>query len=78
MQRTPPYDTGKLKIGCHYEPRHSMPMSRDMELLQTALLRYRGPRIDIDMRRVLELTSYAVSVLIALLILFILYLPKST
>ncbi len=65
MQRVTPYDTGKVKIGCHYQPPARIDMSADMERLQSGLLRYRGPRIDIDVRRILERVSYAGSACIA-------------
>ena len=36
------YNTGKVKIGLHYvKPPQRMELSRDMELLQTALLRFK-------------------------------------
>lgn len=39
MNRLPPYDTGKVKIGLYYEPPREQYMSRDAELLQSALLK---------------------------------------
>lgn len=36
--KQPPYDTGKVKIGVHYEPPRHIHMSRDAELLQESLL----------------------------------------
>jgi hypothetical protein len=44
---TPPYDTGKVKIGLAYVPSQPWSPSRDAYNLQTALLspaRGRGPR----------------------------------
>ncbi len=38
MKQTP-YDTGKVKIGLHYEPPRHNYMSADAERLQSALLR---------------------------------------
>ena len=76
MQRVTPYDTGKVKIGCHYQPQPRIDMSADMERLQSGLLRYRGPRIDIDMRQILERTSYAASACIAFITLLILIKPQ--
>lgn len=36
------YNTGKVKIGSHYvKPPQRMELSQDMELLQTALLRFK-------------------------------------
>ena len=36
------YNTGKVKIGLHYvKPPQRMELSQDMELLQTALLRFK-------------------------------------
>lgn len=36
------YNTGKVRIGLHYvKPPQRMELSRDMELLQTALLRFK-------------------------------------
>jgi hypothetical protein len=35
---TPPYDTGKVKIGLYYTPKQSWSPSRDAYALQTALL----------------------------------------
>ena len=41
--RAVPYDTGKVKIGCNWEPQPKPPrMSRTETMLQEALLR--GPR----------------------------------
>lgn len=74
--RITPYDTGKVKIGCHYEPRRHIVMSGDMERLQSALLGQRGPRIDIDMRQILERTSYAASACIAFITLLIIIKPQ--
>ena len=74
--KTTPYDTGKVKIGCHYEPPRFNAMSSDMERLQSALLGHRGPRLDIDVRQVLEIASYAVSGVVACITLLILYAPK--
>lgn len=76
MQRVTPYDTGKVKIGCHYQPRPRIDMSGDMEQLQSALLRYRGPRIDIDVRQILERTSWAASALIAFITLLVIFKPQ--
>jgi len=40
--RTPPYNTGKVLIGCRYEPpRPNYVMSEDAYRLQTALLKGR-------------------------------------
>lgn len=37
-----PYDTGRVKIGLHYvKPPQRQTLSRDMELLQTALLKFK-------------------------------------
>ena len=38
-----PYDTGKVKIGCMYQPKQVWVPSADMERLQTALLRKQRP-----------------------------------
>ncbi len=76
MHRVTPYDTGKVKIGCHYEPPRFNAMSGDMERLQSALLGHRGPRLDIDVRQVLEIASYAVSGVLACIVLLISYAPK--
>ena len=38
-----PYDTGKVKIGCMYQPKQVWVPSADMERLQTALLRKPRP-----------------------------------
>jgi len=39
MSRTIPYDTGKVKIGCMYEPpRRPVDMGVHAEMLQAALL----------------------------------------
>ena len=76
MQRVTPYDTGKVKIGCHYQPQTRIDMSADMERLQSGLLRYRGPRIDIDMRQILERASYGVSAFIGLITLLIIFKPQ--
>lgn len=36
------YNTGKVRIGAHYvRPPQRMELSRDMELLQTALLKFK-------------------------------------
>ena len=35
------YNTGKVKIGCHYEAPRRIEMSRDMERLQRGLLEQR-------------------------------------
>lgn len=51
-------------------------MSGDMERLQSALLGSRGPRLDIDVRQILEITSYAVSGVLACIVLLIVYAPK--
>lgn len=76
MSRVIPYDTGKVKIGAHYEPQRCIEMSSDMERLQSALLGYRGPRLDIDMRQILHIASYAVSGVIAAITLLIFYPPQ--
>lgn len=41
--RPVPYDTGKVKIGCMYQPKQTWEPSKDMERLQTALLYPKGP-----------------------------------
>lgn len=41
--RPVPYDTGKVKIGCMYQPKQVWEPSKDMERLQTALLYPKGP-----------------------------------
>ena len=41
--RPVPYDTGKVKIGCMYQPKQVWVPSADMERLQTALLRKPRP-----------------------------------
>lgn len=53
MNRVTPFNTGKLKIGCYYQPpaRLNTDTGADMERLQTALLAQRGspslhPHID--------------------------------
>ena len=38
-----PYDTGKVKIGCMYQPKQVWVPSADMERLQTALLNPKRP-----------------------------------
>lgn len=43
MNRLPPYDTGKIKIGAFYEPPRPNYMTPDTEQLQSALLK-RAPR----------------------------------
>lgn len=48
MMKTPPYDTGKVKIGEHYQPPLRNMMSRDAERLQTALLETPQRYIDAD------------------------------
>lgn len=42
--KIPPYDTGKVKIGCRYDPPIRCHMSRDAELIQAAFLRGRRPK----------------------------------
>lgn len=76
MQRVTPYDTGKVKIGCHYQPKRRIDMSGDMERLQSSLLGQRGPRLDIDMRLILERVSYAASACIAFITLLIIIKPQ--
>ena len=41
MRRITPYSTGKVQIGLTYQPRPRIEMTRDMERLQSALLRKR-------------------------------------
>ena len=41
--RRVPYDTGKVKIGCMYQPKQVWVPSADMERLQTALLNPKRP-----------------------------------
>ena len=41
--RPVPYDTGKVKIGCMYQPKQKWEASADMERLQTVLLNQPGP-----------------------------------
>ena len=41
--RPVPYDTGKVKIGCMYQPKQVWVPSADMERLQTALLNPKRP-----------------------------------
>ena len=44
-QRVVPYTTSTgLQIGCMYQPKQKLTISRDMELLQTALLAQGGYR----------------------------------
>lgn len=74
--RQVPYDTGRIKIGCHYEPQQRIDVSADMERLQSALLVHRGPRIDIDVRQILERASYGVSAFIGLITLLIIFKPQ--
>ncbi|MFY9184416.1 MAG: hypothetical protein WBJ45_08185 [Limnohabitans sp.] len=76
MQRVTPYDTGKVKIGCHYQPKRRIDMSGDMERLQSSLLGQRGPRLDIDMRLILERAGYAASACIAFITLLIIIKPQ--
>jgi hypothetical protein len=75
-QRITPYDTGKVKIGCHYQPKRRIDMSGDMERLQSALLGQRGPRLDIDIRQILERTSWAASAFIAFITILIIIKPQ--
>lgn len=49
MIKTPPYDTGKVKIGAHYVPPQRNTMSADAERLQRALLQKPQRYIDADM-----------------------------
>ena len=44
--KSPPYDTGKVKIGLLYQPRQYNEYSADQELLQRALLGERDPYQD--------------------------------
>lgn len=54
--RPVPYDTGKVKIGCMYQPKQVWTPSGDMERLQTALLNLSGPSyLDRCKARVLRL-----------------------
>ena len=71
-----PYDTGKIKIGCHYEPQRRNEISGDMERLQSALLGHRGPRIDIDVTQILHIASWAASACIAGVTLLIVIKPQ--
>jgi hypothetical protein len=41
--KSPPYDTGKVKIGLLYQPPQQSEYSADQELLQKALLGERDP-----------------------------------
>jgi hypothetical protein len=69
-----PYDTGKIKIGSCYQPPVNVPMSADMERLQSALLDHRGPRVDIDVNQILHVACWAASACIGAILLLI-YIP---
>lgn len=48
MMKTPPYDTGKVKIGEHYQAPLRCAMSHDAERLQKALLKRPQRYIDAE------------------------------
>jgi hypothetical protein len=54
MMKTPPYDTGKVKIGEHYQQPLRYMMSRDAERLQEALLQTPQRYIDADRAQTIE------------------------
>lgn len=45
---TPPFDTGRVKIGCNYHPQHVWQPTRTEAMLQDALLAKQPRRIDWD------------------------------
>ena len=67
-----PYDTGKVRIGCNYQPpRRPIDMGRDAELLQAALLGIDSPP---EARLVRFLTRYSTWVVLVLLFVALAFL----
>jgi hypothetical protein len=66
MQKTPPYNTGKVLIGCRYQPPPQREYSVHAERLQTALLNKRESRAT----AAADLALYVVSALAIVTVAF--------
>jgi hypothetical protein len=67
-----PYDTGKVRIGCNYQPpRRPIDMGRDAELLQAALLGIDPSPEDRLMRVLTRYGTWVVLVLIFVALAFL-------
>jgi hypothetical protein len=71
MTWTPPYDTGKVKIGLAYEPKNKAAQSHDESIIQDVLLGLYDNRKDQALKRYVGLVLFAF-----LLLLVVSYAPR--
>lgn len=71
QQKTPPYNTGKVKIGLTYEPPKRSDISTDESRLQNALL---GLYDNTEVQR--EKAAWGVIFFVAILLLVVIYAPR--
>ena len=69
--KTPPYNTGKIKIGLTYEPPRRSQMSDDESHLQNVLL---GLHDNTDVQR--KKAAWGVIFFLAILLLVVIYAPR--